>query len=118
MIAGNESKLHQALLSILSNAVQSIENEGMINIQTTKQNNRLLITIIDSWCGISEENLTKIFDPFFTTKDPWKGAGLGLSITYKIIHEHRGTIEYESKVGKGTKVTIQFPLQEDNNISS
>jgi len=48
MIAGNESKLHQALLSILSNAVQSIENEGMINIQTTKQNNRLLITIIDS----------------------------------------------------------------------
>lgn len=111
-ILGNESKLHQALLNILSNAEQSIDIEGTINIQTKCLKNRLIITIIDSGCGIAAENLQKIFDPFFTTKDPGKGTGLGLSIAYKIIQEHGGKIEYESQVGKGTKVSIQFPMNE------
>jgi len=109
-ILGNESKLHQAFLNIISNAEQSIENMGIIKIETKIVNNKLLITINDSGCGISEVDLQKIFDPFFTTKDPGKGTGLGLSIAYKIIQEHRGTIEYESQIGKGTKVSIQFPL--------
>jgi len=59
--------------------------------------------------GISKENLSKITDPFFTTKEPGKGAGLGLSIVYQIIEEQKGTIEFKSKIGKGTKVIIKLP---------
>jgi PAS domain S-box-containing protein len=110
LLNGNEGKLHQAFLNILSNAIQSIERKGTINITTDIDDNNMFIMIDDTGCGISQENLDKIFDPFFTTKDPGKGTGLGLSITYKIIQEHQGTIEYKSESRKGTKVKIVLPV--------
>jgi PAS domain S-box-containing protein len=108
---GNEGKLHQALLNVLANAVQSMEAEGTIVIHSRKAGGSIHISIRDSGCGISPENLEKIFDPFFTTKAPGKGTGLGLSITYRIIREHNGTIEYESQPGKGTTATIRLPAK-------
>jgi len=109
-LVGNESKLHQAMLNILTNAMQAIETEGIIRISTKIENERLSITIEDTGFGISDENMQKIFDPFFTTKDPGKGTGLGLSITYNIIKEHNGIIEYLSKPEKGTSAIIKLPL--------
>jgi signal transduction histidine kinase len=109
-VLGNEGKLHQAILNIISNAEQSIENNGTIEIHTEVKNNYVLINITDSGTGISPENLPKIFDPFFTTKNPGKGTGLGLSITYKIVEEHEGTLTYESQLGKGTKAIIKLPV--------
>ncbi len=109
-IFGNEGKLHQAILNIISNAEQSIENKGTIEIETEVIKNQLTLSITDTGCGISKENLQKIFDPFFTSKDPGKGTGLGLAITYNIIHEHLGTIEFESQQGKGTKAIIKLPI--------
>jgi len=83
-----------------------------INIKTEVSGNFLILTLNDTGCGISNENLSRIFDPFFTTKVPGKGTGLGLSITFNIIHEHNGTIEYESKENMGTKVTIKLPIKQ------
>ncbi len=109
-IKGNEGKLHQAFLNIFSNAIQSISGNGSIDIKTGLKNNQVFISIADSGCGISKENLKKVFDPFFTTKDPGKGTGLGLSITFNIISEHNGTIDMDSEPGKGTEVTMKFKV--------
>ncbi|PKP39277.1 MAG: hypothetical protein CVT98_02420 [Bacteroidetes bacterium HGW-Bacteroidetes-15] len=107
----NEGKMHQAILNLLSNAIQSIEKQGEISIQTSVDNHNFTIAIIDSGCGISQDNLPKILDPFFTTKDPGEGTGLGLSITQNIIEEHGGSLEFDSEVGKGTKVYVNLPLK-------
>jgi|GEM_PF-1177154 PAS domain S-box-containing protein len=109
-LIGNERKFHQAFYNILSNAEQSIAGKGEIDIDAKVIDKELIITIKDSGCGISPENLPKIFDPFFTTKDPGKGTGLGLSITYNIIEEYKGTLEYETKLNKGTKAIIKLPI--------
>ncbi|MFN8256171.1 MAG: tetratricopeptide repeat protein [Bacteroidales bacterium] len=114
-LVANEGQIHQVMLNILANSAQSIENEGEISISTQTDDKNLKITVKDTGSGISEENLARIFDPFFTTKEPGKGTGLGLSITYKIIESHGGTIEIESKLGKGTKAIIKFPLASGTN---
>lgn len=110
-LIGNEGKLHQAILNILTNAYQSIENEGFIHISTRIVHNALLVEIVDTGKGIKHTDLNKIFDPFFTTKEPGVGTGLGLSITVNIIHEHNGILQYESEYGKGTKAMIRLPLK-------
>lgn len=110
VILGNEGKLHQAILNILTNAEQSIEGTGNITITTSVVRNKFIITITDTGVGIKTESIEKIFDPFYTTKPPGKGSGLGLSITYKIIQEHDGSIQYESVIGKGTKALVKLPI--------
>ena len=106
----NEGKMHQAVINILSNAVDAIEGEGSISISTEISKGNLEIKIADTGSGIPSENITKITDPFFTTKDPDKGTGLGLSITQNIINEHKGSLEFVSEVGTGTTVIIKLPL--------
>ncbi len=107
---GNEGQLHQALLNILSNAAQAIQENGLICITTAMENGQVKLTITDNGHGIPKENLPKISDPFFTTKAPGEGTGLGLSITYKIIADHNGKIIVNSEVNRGTEFVILFPL--------
>jgi two-component system NtrC family sensor kinase len=71
----------------------------------------LEIKVIDTGCGISQENVSKIFDPFYSTKGQ-KGTGLGLAVTWGIIDNHDGTIKVESEIGKGTAFTISLPVQQ------
>ena len=68
------------------------------------------ISIIDTGCGIPEQNLRRIFDPFFTSKDVGKGTGLGLSVSHGIIEAHGGVIEVQSKVGEGSSFSVFLPL--------
>lgn len=110
IVSGNEGKLHQAFLNLISNAEQAISSSGTITIKTKKLRNKIKVEIIDDGIGISKENLSKISDPFFTTKPAGKGTGLGLSITYKIIKEHNGEIKVSSKPGKGSKFAVSFNL--------
>lgn len=109
-ISCNEGQIHQAILNILINAIQAIEDKGVIIIKTSTKGQFFLICITDNGCGIEKSNLPRITDPFFTTKAPGQGTGLGLSITYNIISEHNGNLEFESQKGKGTTVTIKLPL--------
>jgi len=107
----NEGKIHQTLLNILSNAEQSIEKKGAIEIETQIVDQNLKIVIKDTGCGISKDIISKISDPFFTTKEAGKGTGLGLSIAYKIIEEHNGTIKHLSPFEAGTEVIITLPIE-------
>ncbi len=110
VIPGNEGRLHQAFLNVISNAEQAIEGQGSITLTTINDANQIKITISDSGVGIPEKILDRIMDPFFTTKDPGVGTGLGLSITYKIIEEHGGQINVNSEPGKGSEFRIILPL--------
>jgi signal transduction histidine kinase len=69
-----------------------------------------VVEIEDTGEGIPEDLLLKIFEPFFTTKDAEKGTGLGLSLAHLIIDRHKGSIEVESEVNKGTKFIINLQL--------
>jgi len=103
-------QLNQVFMNILDNAQAAIEDTGTLTINVYKIEQNVRIEFIDTGAGIPEENLKKVFDPFFTTKPVGKGTGLGMSISYRVINDHKGTIEVESEVGKGTKFTITLPI--------
>jgi signal transduction histidine kinase len=108
-------KVNQVFLNIINNAVQAIKksekaNEGQIEITTSLENEQVIVTISDNGPGIPEDILEKIFDPFFTTKNVGEGTGLGLSVAYGIIDQHKGNIKVESKIGVGTKFIVILPL--------
>lgn len=113
VVLGNNGKLHQALLNIITNSIQAIEKKGTIGIKTEVLNGSITIEFSDSGQGIKPEHLKKITEPFFSTKEPGKGTGLGLSITYTIINEHGGTLKYDSKWGHGTTATVTLPLMKN-----
>jgi two-component system NtrC family sensor kinase len=69
------------------------------------------ISIVDTGCGIAENDLRRIFDPFFTTKGVGQGTGLGLSVSHGIVKAHGGAIEVESEVGVGTQFRVYLPLE-------
>lgn len=102
-------KLNQAFLNILSNSIDAIEKEGTITITTKLSGDHVQIIFKDSGMGIPDNIKEKIFDPFFTTKNVGGGVGLGLSITYGIIQEHKGKIKVESDIKSGTVFTISLP---------
>jgi C4-dicarboxylate-specific signal transduction histidine kinase len=108
-ITGNCGKLHHVFFNILTNAFYALNGEGKIIIATSQSDNKIIVEIKDTGCGISEEHLERVTDPFFTTKDPGEGTGLGLSIAYSIIKEHNGKLEINSELSKGTCVRISFP---------
>lgn len=102
--------IKQALLNLLLNAIQSIEEKGIIEISTSLSLNKKyqLIRIKDNGCGIKPEELEKIFTPFFTTKR--SGTGLGLPMVQKIISSHKGKISIKNnKNSKGVTVEIALP---------
>ncbi|MBX2841414.1 MAG: AAA family ATPase [Flammeovirgaceae bacterium] len=104
-----EGKINQVFMNLITNAIQSIAQEGEIFISTFNHEEEIGIRIKDSGAGISEEVKEKIFQPFFTTKEVGKGTGLGLSIALGIIESHQGSIHLESSLGKGTSFTIYLP---------
>jgi len=104
----DERYMKQAVLNILKNAISAMPDGGMLRVQTVQKGNELLLKISDTGVGIPDEHMGKIFEPYFTTKD--FGSGLGLTLVYKIVKEHMGDIEINSKVGEGTSITLRFPV--------
>lgn len=107
-ILADRDKLNQVLLNLLLNGIQAMDQGGVLRLAAQVMNDHLEIRVSDSGCGIPEENQTKIFDPYFTTKP--EGTGLGLAMSAKIIEEHGGSIEFESKPGTGTTMIIHLPV--------
>lgn len=106
-LTADQDLLYRAFLNVFMNAIQSMNDGGVIRVKVEEEQDDYLILIEDTGCGISRENLKKIFNPFFTTRE--KGTGLGLSIVGKIIEGHNGTVTLKSKEGKGTEVRIKLP---------
>jgi signal transduction histidine kinase len=106
------SQINQVFLNLINNAVEALDRgRGKIVIRSRKHADGVAVDIHDNGSGIPSDVLPKIFDPFFTTKDIGKGTGLGLSISYKIIRQHGGRIDVESKPGQGTRFTVILPLK-------
>jgi hypothetical protein len=110
LVRGNSGKLQQVFLNLFLNARDAMEQGGTLTVETSSNEVSARVEIIDSGCGIPEENLARIYDPFFTTKGAKKGTGLGLSITYGIVKEHGGSIGVLSQPGQGTRFHLEFPL--------
>ena len=105
----DSQQIGQVLINLLQNAIQAMPDGGEINIQSSRNKDWVEISIQDTGVGIPEENLSKVFDPFFTTKPEGEGTGLGLSVSYGIVAQHRGRIEVQSKAGEGSTFIIKLP---------
>ena len=110
-------ELIHVLVSIISNAIDAMDNGGRIEVTTDidkdseiNSGDRVRVTIIDTGQGISEQNIERIFTPFFTTKDKGKGTGLGLPIVKRIVSLHKGDIKVLSKINEGTSFILSFPV--------
>ncbi len=113
-IQGHESRLGQAFLNLLLNAVQAIptvghaeENEILVGLR--EESGGVRVTIQDTGEGIAPEVMQHLFTPFFTTKPIGEGTGLGLSVCRQIVEKHRGEFSIESTPGQGTRVSILLP---------
>jgi PAS domain S-box-containing protein len=107
------TQLNQVFMNLLLNAVQAIEPRGDIHITTRREGNEAVVRIRDTGRGMSTDTLERLFTPFFTTKPPGQGTGLGLSICYAIVSRHKGRIQVDSELGKGTTFTVRLPLTEE-----
>lgn len=110
-IEGYGGQLNQVFMNILDNACYAINEKGTIYIRLQKSEKDVIIEFEDTGCGMNKEQLGKIFDPFYTTKPVGVGTGLGMSISYKVIQRHNGSITVNSVEGKGTKFRIQLPIK-------
>ena len=114
--------IEQVIMNLLVNAQHAVEQGGDIKVHTRRALKPMAndpsqepvpmveIAVVDTGCGIPQENLKRIFDPFFTSKEVGKGTGLGLSVTHGIVTAHGGSIEVESRLGEGTTFRVFLPV--------
>ncbi|MEO9021626.1 MAG: ATP-binding protein [Ginsengibacter sp.] len=101
-------KIKIAFLNIIVNAVEAMNEHGVLKLSTTGKDNRCIVKVSDSGKGMNKSDVDRLFEPYFTTKE--KGNGLGLANSQNIILSHKGSISAESEPGKGTTFTITFPI--------
>jgi PAS domain S-box-containing protein len=112
-VLADGEKIKQALCNIILNAIDAVTSgEGRIVISLETSDNETRIIVRDNGPGISEELASRLFYPFFTTKH--EGTGLGLAIANKIVQDHGGAIEVDSKEGVGTTFSIKLPPADDH----
>ncbi len=112
-IKGNAQQLEQVMINLIINALQSLPADTFgvsVSTASNKKGDLIIIKVSDEGCGMKEDVIERIMEPFYTTRIDSGGTGLGLSISYSIIKEHRGTIEYQSTIGRGTTVSITLPM--------
>jgi two-component system NtrC family sensor kinase len=111
LIYCSENQIKQACVAILVNASEAVSENGEILIRTfNPDTDNIRLEIIDNGSGIAPEDIPHIFEPFFSAKHKTSGIGLGLAIAHGIVISHKGKIEVESKLGKGTIISVILPL--------
>lgn len=110
LIMGDRNQIKQVLFNIIKNGMEAVSRNGRIEILTEADDDYVNIAIRDNGEGISPEVLSRVFTPYFTTKHT--GHGLGMMIVQRIIRDHGGQIGINSKVGKGTTVSLRFPRKD------
>jgi signal transduction histidine kinase len=111
-VPADEDKVKRIFTNLILNAFQAMQPGGSLTIGTSydKAGNGVRVVFADTGSGIAAEVRDKIFEPFFTTKPPGEGTGLGLSVSYGIVREHKGELTVESEQGKGSTFTLWLPL--------
>jgi PAS domain S-box-containing protein len=104
------AQIQQALVNLVRNALQAMTKGGVLRLQTGHTSENVWVSVADTGSGIPADHVKRIFEPFYTTKK--KGSGLGLMIVQRILRDHGGGIELESRVGEGSTFRIWLPLHE------
>jgi len=104
------SQIKQALVNLIKNAMQAMAPGGTLTVETGQNTEEVWVSVADTGGGIAPDQVNLIFEPFYTTKK--KGTGLGLMIVQRIVRQHGGHIELESRVGQGTTFRIWLPRRE------
>jgi len=111
LVSCNENQLKQACVAILVNACEAMNGSGEVIIRTKNPDPDFIrLDISDNGIGIANEDIKHVFEPFFSAKKKTNGIGLGLAIVHGIIQSHKGKINIQSEVGKGTTLSITLPL--------
>jgi signal transduction histidine kinase len=106
---GRAPQLHQALLEIITNAVEAMNGEGTLNLSACQDNGHIVLTVRDSGRGIPADQMNSLFEPHLRAKNGRVGMSLGLTLAHKIIHEAGGDLNISSIEGAGTTVRIRLP---------
>ena len=104
---GNRAELKQILVNIMKNGIEAMKDNGLLTVRLYSNLGEIFIEIIDTGMGMTKEQIHMVGTPFYSTKD--KGTGVGLTISYQLVHSMKGKVEIESEPGKGTKFTVCFP---------
>ncbi len=107
----DQGQLQEVVLNLMNNAKEAMvdKKRGRITVKTYQRGGKVAIDVIDNGEGIDKKNIKKIVNPFFSTKE--MGTGLGLSVCYSIVNAHGGKLEYQSRKGEGTTMTILLPIK-------
>jgi PAS domain S-box-containing protein len=103
-----ENQLKQTFINFIKNGFEAMPRGGQFTIRAKKEGENVLVSFSDEGCGIPHELLAKLGEPFHTTKE--NGTGLGVTISYKIVQEHHGTLHFSSEIDVGTTVTMSLPI--------
>jgi signal transduction histidine kinase len=114
-IMGSQENLERVFLNLFMNAIHAVSRKGTVIVETRllPSQDMVEIKVTDDGPGIPKEQQDRIFEPFFTTKE--NGTGLGLSICQSIIMQHKGKISIDSAVGRGTTISIQMPVLQNES---
>ena len=119
LIAVDKERIEQVIFNLISNATEAMAGQEVkilrITTRLSSSEDYVQVIISDTGTGIDHSDMDKVFDPFFTTKDPGQGTGLGLFISYGIIHEHGGRIWAENNEWGGASFFIELPVDGDLN---
>jgi hypothetical protein len=107
VIQGDRDLLKQALLNVVTNAVEAMKDGGLLGISVRQSRGGWTLSVQDQGVGIPPELRQRIYKLYFTTKG--KGSGIGLAMTFRVVQLHGGTIDFASEPGKGTEFRLQFP---------
>jgi len=110
---GSAEQLTQVLMALMLNAVDAMEQGGQLTVRTglsPTRGDEIVVEVQDTGIGIAPADQGKIFEPFYTTKPPGRGTGLGLSVCYGIVSDHRGRIEVDSAPGRGATFRVFLPV--------
>lgn len=106
----DRDQMKQVFYNLIRNSSQAIGSDGELTVRTGFDDENVFITFADNGPGIAADKVSRVFEPYYTTKKT--GSGLGLMIVHRIVHEHGGEIQFSSREGIGTEVTIFLPRAE------
>lgn len=105
------TELKQVTLNLLTNSLDASEDGDVVTVSLKSVDNQMQLTVVDTGCGMTDEVKQHLFEPFFTRRRDGRGTGLGMSISYRIVQDHGGSLTpYSDGPGCGTKITLTIPL--------
>ena len=106
------NRIKQVFVNILDNAFKYTERGGMVSVEAFIEQSQLIIQVLDTGCGIPQEDLPNVKMKFYKANIQVRGSGIGLAVVDELVKMHNGVLDIQSKLGIGTTVTITLPIEE------